>query len=716
MATRSDFEVNFEVSPRLIDITSASEEVSVQDSHDTLSDIQDSAEGGQFEFLVSTAGGEDLGGGTSVGLTTVLNNVQYAFQTTSPIETGTVTTGSSTSLIDSAATFQTNLVKRGDWIINFTDQSVTEVLEVVSETELLTRGLRDGTGNTFDISDAYKVWEVKEAELVGGNFTAVDDLDADMSPVFPVFGRTFTRTASSSATASSQLALESGLLAGRVVIDVLSGYSGTERNINGDLIGTHKAPSNNVPDAVAIANNNGIRTLFIQSNLTINEDLSGGFVLQGVSPIIEVTANPAANLTGATVENVAIFGELDGLNIVTHCGLDGISDVSGLLEQSSLRNTVHLNGDVLFFKCISNVAGGGYPRVFGGTGIIIQVRDFHGSFGLENVVDGSHSIEGSGGRCVVESTCTGGTLHVRGKWFEIVDNSGAGCTVLDEREGFTDIHTAKLDGVHGQVRRDIHIDTELVAQGNGYQQTPYNDWSLAVDDAEANNIRHLIVLSDATVDRQLKNFTIDGVGVPVIDLNDQIMDNTIIERCRLTGGYSGVMQGSEVRLVGVSGVNGTFLSVAVAGTLTVADNSEVLMSRIVPAMAGQPWTINMNGALAPAVVALHNTSGGIIVDNMQNAGDVLHILASQGTVTINNTCTAGEIVIGGLAAVVDNSAGVSVVLEFDAFVSIKEMHDRLDLNVALPNIYANDGSSITNADFTLTNTDNGNGTSTVQRS
>lgn len=201
MAVRTDIHVDFELSPRLLEVTSNSNEVTVQDSHDTLTSTQDTAEGGQYEFLVSTAGGEDLGGGNSVGLTTVLNNAQYAFQPTSPIQTGTVTTPSATLLIDSTATFVTNGVKRGDWVINFTDQSVTEILSVDSEIQVTTRGLRDGTGNTFSSSDAYKVWEVLEAKLDGGNFTAIDDVAADLNPAFPVFGRSFTKTASSSATA-----------------------------------------------------------------------------------------------------------------------------------------------------------------------------------------------------------------------------------------------------------------------------------------------------------------------------------------------------------------------------------------------------------------------------------------------------------------------------------------------------------------------------------
>lgn len=69
----------------------------------------------------------------------------------------------------------------------------------------------------------------------------------------------------------------------------------------------------------------------------------------------------------------------------------------------------------------------------------------------------------------------------------------------------------------------------------------------------------------------------------------------------------------------------------------------------------------------------------------------------------------------------NNSAGLQVVTTQNTALaaleaSVAELHTRLDLNTLKPNTYANDGSSIVNSDFTLTKTDNGNGTSTVQRS
>lgn len=47
---------------------------------------------------------------------------------------------------------------------------------------------------------------------------------------------------------------------------------------------------------------------------------------------------------------------------------------------------------------------------------------------------------------------------------------------------------------------------------------------------------------------------------------------------------------------------------------------------------------------------------------------------------------------------------------------LSEIHTRLDLESGNPNTYADDGSTISNTDFTLTKSDNGNGTFDVDRS
>lgn len=81
----------------------------------------------------------------------------------------------------------------------------------------------------------------------------------------------------------------------------------------------------------------------------------------------------------------------------------------------------------------------------------------------------------------------------------------------------------------------------------------------------------------------------------------------------------------------------------------------------------------------------------------------------------------GILVQNQVQVIPTNSAGLQTVASGSGLSAaqatwLEEIYKRLDLDAADPNTYANDGTSITGNDFTLTKTDNGNDTSTVQRS
>ena len=217
---------------------------------------------------------------------------------------------------------------------------------------------------------------------------------------------------------------------GQVVINPITGQSGTTTPV-----GTYLIPSNNETDAKLIALDNGINNFILGADITLYEDHSGSHTFIGVSPYIVLTANPVADLTGVALNNLTIEGELDGLNVIRNCSVRAITKVSGFIEKSAFLSTVSFNENILIMECYSNVAGGGYP-VFTRTvaGKTFEVRDWHGSIGISGITDADHTIGGSGGRCIIDASCTGGHIHVRGSFFEIVDNSGVGCTVFDERE------------------------------------------------------------------------------------------------------------------------------------------------------------------------------------------------------------------------------------------------------------------------------------------
>ena len=213
----------------------------------------------------------------------------------------------------------------------------------------------------------------------------------------------------------------------------------------------------------------------------------------------------------------------------------------------------------------------------------------------------------------------------------------------------------ELGNIHGGVDRSVHVNTELVPVGNGYQQTPYNNWSDAVDYAENNGLLTLELAGSSTVDRQLKNFQIRGLGNPVLNLNGQDMKNTNIERCTLTGSYLDTITVSECALANLQNMAGVFLTVSIAGTVTVANGADLIISRVGPALAAQPWTLDMdNGGVS--TVAVHNITGGMNLVQMDHVSDVAHLHFSQGAITIDASCILGVVIISGFVTVTDNSS------------------------------------------------------------
>lgn len=201
MATRNDISVDYSVSPRIITVDAPSIELNMQDVVDTLRVIEGEFRGMSETSLLDAFGKQGLFGTVDVGITVLLNDVQVEFEArTTPAETGSATTGSTLQLIDSSADFVTAGVARGSFVINFTDLSVADVLEVVNANTLTTRGLVGGTDNDFDIGDVYRVWNVAQVQALGGNLTAVDGLSAEINPVLPTFANQILRALAANAT------------------------------------------------------------------------------------------------------------------------------------------------------------------------------------------------------------------------------------------------------------------------------------------------------------------------------------------------------------------------------------------------------------------------------------------------------------------------------------------------------------------------------------
>jgi len=219
-----------------------------------------------------------------------------------------------------------------------------------------------------------------------------------------------------------------------------------------------------------------------------------------------------------------------------------------------------------------------------------------------------------------------------------------------------------LDDIHGQIRRCIYIDTGAVSNGNGYQQTPYDNFTDAVDDAEANGITCLVLLADATVDRQLRNFEFEGIGNPTLDVNGEDINRSQFKNIRLDGAMvaaNGITAFNCELVGGSSGYNGRFFTCGLDGAITFANSADVIMIDC--------WS-SIGGLTRPSItlgtggsdVSVRSYRGGLDFGGAANAGDAVTLSFAQGKLTLLASNTAGDISVRGLAQFTDNSAGSTV--------------------------------------------------------
>ena len=226
--------------------------------------------------------------------------------------------------------------------------------------------------------------------------------------------------------------LESGLFNGSVCIDAVDGTSGTGKTGTGGIIGTRQVPSNNINDAKQICIERGFKTINFMTDYTIlTENLSEGYAFTGDSPCLTLTIAPAADVTNCSIRELTLEGEMDGLNLIEGCRLKNITKVSGMMHKISLAGDVTISGPTIIMESYSNWTGAGYATIDVGSNNV-EIRDFHGSFGVVGMTGGTHSFGLTEGRILLDGT--DGSAHVRGTPYEVVDNSAGAITIINQTE------------------------------------------------------------------------------------------------------------------------------------------------------------------------------------------------------------------------------------------------------------------------------------------
>lgn len=449
MAIISGTTVNWTLSPRIIIIPNTVTEVTITDLQDTLLDLEDDEAGIVWPYLRNMSGGEDLGGGVSVGYTMELQNAQLQFEgRTTPDDSGTCTTADSTgtTLIDSAATFITTGITRGQTVFNSTDGSMAAILEVVSETELTSQPLSGGTGNNWDLTDSYTIYPNVLCSISGGNLVAVDDVGASISPVFQSPNTSVIRTSASSATNTNSADLEHSSYNNGVTIDVINGVSGTTHPT-----GTNRQPVDNLTDASTIAAARGFNRLYIRGDLTLGatDNVDDYIIISESDHQSTITVTSGCSTSHTNFRNSILEGTTNGEVDIHNCviGTNGISGFSGDLKETLIKGNIIsiANSNINILNCRSGIAGTSHPELTVSGTSNTNIRSYVGGLGINGLTAGNMSIDMAPGSIHFHNTCTGGTALIRGI-YALTDESNG--TIIVRPDEVANIEKLLLNRTH----------------------------------------------------------------------------------------------------------------------------------------------------------------------------------------------------------------------------------------------------------------------------
>lgn len=688
MAQRDDITVRWDLSPRLISIAAPSVELTIQDLHDTLREIEQRVENMIYPSIISTAGGEFLGGSTVVGLTATLENACVSFEArTASVADGYVTaidiTG--TILTDSSALYITDGVQRGAGIINFDDFSVATVIQVISQTQLEVEILDDGITNMWSISpgDYYKIWNQVSVTITGGNLVAVDDIGGNINPVCPTMFVQVSRTTASSATSTFSQDIEFASFEGAVHVDI-SNITGRSSSGTTFPSGTSRQPVNNLPDALLIASERGFSKIFVHGDATIDSGLDyDGLTFEGESiSRTNIVITSAASVFRCEFEKMSVSGVLDGYSTINKCIVEDLNFFDGFIIDSGIIGIITLGGgrQANFVNCYSGVAGGALgqtPEInCGGSGQALVVRGYSGGLNITNRTGtDAISIDMLSGQIIIDPTVTAGEITIRGI-AKLTNNSTGTATVrrIDLVEG--------RNVVVGAYGGHISIDTENGFVGtevgfNGLPTRPVTNMADAVSISTELSLPHLSVSGRLIFDRILTGYTFIADGRTSIGFDGYEAPGATFKELALTGilgtttslSILNNYRGFRCTLANVDNLSGTFSESILLGKVTCHPTAPLLLDGLrsdektylsstfeIPPIPTDPPTIDVNGGN----LTVQGLDGYLLLTNVNDIDSYAVVSMNAGHVIIDPSCTNGTIIIRGNGQVTDASGGSSV--------------------------------------------------------
>jgi len=257
------------------------------------------------------------------------------------------------------------------------------------------------------------------AQIVNGNSNIGENVNVNQVSV----------STANSAGLQDLGSLQAASFNGGVTVNTSSSYTGTTFPV-----GTRQTPVNNMADALTIANERGLKVIYLASSITLSSEDATGHEFIGDSAVVNTcTIDAGANVSNCTFKNLTIMGTLDNANILRECSIGALSSLNGFIFQCALGDTITLGGNAqtTIMSCYSGVAGALTPVIdMGGSGQALVLRDYSGGIKITNKTGNDNvSIDLTSGHVILDSTVSDGAIIVRGSGK--ITNSATGTAVVD---------------------------------------------------------------------------------------------------------------------------------------------------------------------------------------------------------------------------------------------------------------------------------------------
>ena len=221
---------------------------------------------------------------------------------------------------------------------------------------------------------------------------------------------------------------------GYIWIDTIDGLTGS-----GFPRGTPTDPVLGWLDAADVSVATNLKSFKLRHDLVIptSTDLSG-LTIEGLNIVGSVVTLQGGDMTHLDLEKMTFSGDCGtGFMVGVDCHTGVLTSFEGALDECLISGNITLasvstgEGPITFFNSSSGFPGNStFTLDCAGTDNEIQFRGWSGGMTITNFTSGNlMSIDMAQGKVTLDATCTAGTILIRGV-AEIVDNSGAGCTVV----------------------------------------------------------------------------------------------------------------------------------------------------------------------------------------------------------------------------------------------------------------------------------------------